>query len=202
MKALHKGTLFSRWSSPGLKDTRLSRVMLVEEGEVLQCSLGQEAKFNIILFGSMLVSQNQLDITGLHLSLHRSDTLWFGFPLQRFPLWGSHWEGPSKETRSVKDSPYYFYRIRSDSASAIFFLVCSIQVHRFSSCRYSVCKLMSYNSLYLLSQCCILRYQKIPVVNMMSRDVPCGALSTATVIPAQWLPSPCMNCTYEVISSQ
>lgn len=94
---------------------------LEEWGRVKGPSLRQEVWFYLPSFGPVLVSWTSPDIISLSVEV-RHFMVWSS---SLEILWGSHWEGPSNQIKSVKDSPYYFYRKRLDSAFAVL-LVCPI----------------------------------------------------------------------------
>lgn len=77
MKALHKGSLFSKWSSPGWKGREgalkndVMKVGGAGEGQVAQPQAGR-----VVLFTFTWLCSSQLDFTEQHLPHHRSQTFY------------------------------------------------------------------------------------------------------------------------------
>lgn len=132
MKALHKGSLFSKWSCRPGRELELSRMKSSGGWGLGEGLVAQPQAESVVLFTFIWLCPSRLDITGHHLPLCGSETL-YGCSSSFELLWGSYWDGHSEEIRSVKDSLYCFYRKRLDSTFAVL-LVCPYKLQKFSSC--------------------------------------------------------------------
>lgn len=97
---------------------------VMKVGGMGEGQVGQPQAGSVVLFTFTWLCSSQLDFTEHHLPLCRSETL-YGLAFLFGDSVGLHWEGPHNEIRTVKDSSYYFYRKKLDSAFAIL-LVCPV----------------------------------------------------------------------------